>query len=344
MKVIEMIRSAKRNFFKKNMEEFTRSNDYVYLHELLYCPRKIELQKEYDNEAISEVTEVIDGFLTEEFLTKFSDEKVKNNELFISERKVEGKKVATHVDLLGRTFACEVKTTTYVYAKQTPLEKEIYFGKEAENFRIPENYLKQAKLQAFLLSEKMNVEYYLILKSMTTVFSPKLGKTRMKKIWIVLPVEPATEEEWQKAIEEYEEKKKMMEPFYDWECKYCSFFKVLCEGKKEEEEKELPKEEILKLYEEYLKKREELKSLEMELRKLLSGKSLEVAGKTIGYCERESEVWNLEKLVEVLEKEELTEVLTVNWRKKEKLRELIKRKNLDEREIVEVVKRREFRL
>ncbi len=345
-KVISLIEEAKRSLYQKVQESFTREDKFIYLHELLYCPRKKEFEKEYGELIEAEqVNEIVDGFLTEEFIAKFGQKTSEHNYLYISNKVIEGKKVATHVDIWMKDFALELKTPTFIFPKgEVPSEKEYYAGKEAELFSIPENYLLQAKAQAFLLKEKYpELEYYLVLKTTTKVFSPQHKRIKMKKVWIIKEVAPLSKREWENLVEDYLRRKKEGIPKWEWECRYCPYLQYgVCEGKSLEPQ--ISEKEVEELYLEYLKKKEELSNIENQIRLALKGKSISINGKEIGYVEKESIKWNLEKLKEVCEKDDLCKFVQINWRKHREIEEILKEKGLNPEEFRSVEKIKSFKL
>jgi len=71
--VVKLIEEAKKSLVQKAQETFNRDEDYIYLHQLLQCPLKTELESKYGELLEPEkVNEIVDGFLTEDFLTRFS--------------------------------------------------------------------------------------------------------------------------------------------------------------------------------------------------------------------------------------------------------------------------------
>lgn len=345
-KVISLIEEAKRSLYRKVQEDFIRKDKFIYLHELLYCTRKKEFEKEYGELIEPEtVNEIVDGFLTEEFIARFGQKTLEHNYLYVSNKRIEGKRVATHVDIWAKDFAMELKTPTFVFPKgELPPEKEYYIEEEAKMFSIPENYELQAKAQKYLLGEKYpELKYYLVLKTTTKVFSPSLFRVRMKKVWIIKEIEPMSDEEWNELVEDYLIRKEKGKPKWEWECKYCSYREYgICEGEKKEVQ--IDNEEITRLYVEYQKKKEELSNVERELRLRLKGKSIEINGKEIGYIEKESIKWNLEKLKEVCEKDDLCRFVIINWRKNKEIEKILKEKGLNPEEFKTVEKSKVFKI
>ncbi len=346
MEVIKIIEEAKKSLVRKAQETFNRSESYIYLHELLQCPLKIELEGKYGELIEPEkINEIVDGFLTEDFLTRFSGTSMVNNYLFISDRTVNGKRIATHVDLFSERLALEIKTPTFTFPKgEVPVEKEYYTEGEADLFNIPENYILQARLQCLLLRDRHpDIEYFLALKTTTKVYSPDLMRVRMKKVWIVKKVQPLTEEEFEKVIRDYLNRKIEGLPGWSWECRYCPFYRnTICEGKQKEEV--VNEEEVLRLYAEYLRKKEELANLENTLKLMLKGRSVQMEGRVIGYVERESVKWDIEKLKEVCEKDELCRFVTINWRRHKEIEEILEAKGLDPEKFRDKQIKREFKL
>lgn len=210
MEVVKLIEEAKKSLVQKAQETFSRDEGYIYLHQLLQCPLKTELENKYGELLEPEkVNEIVDGFLTEDFLKRFSETSMVNNYLFVSDRTVDDKRIATHVDLFSKSLALEIKTPTFTFPKgEVPVEKEYYTDEEADLFSIPENYMLQARLQCLLLRDRYpNIEYFLAIKTTTKVYSHDLMKVRMKKIWIVKKIQPLTEEEFEKVIRDYLERK-----------------------------------------------------------------------------------------------------------------------------------------
>ena len=346
MEVVKLIEEAKKSLVQKAQETFNRDGDYIYLHQLLQCPLKTELESKYGELLEPEkVNEIVDGFLTEDFLTRSSGTSMVNNYLFVSGRAVDGKRIATHVDLFSESLALEIKTPTFTFPRgEVPVEKEYYTDEEADLFSIPENYLLQARLQCLLLRDRYpDIEYFLAVKTTAKVYSPDLMRVRMKKVWIVKKVQPLTEEEFEEVIRDYLERKEKKLPKWEWECRYCPFYRnAMCEGRQKEEA--VNKEEVLRLYAEYLRKKEELANLENTLRLMLKGRSVQMEGRTIGYVERESVKWNVEKLKEVCEKDELCRFVTINWRRHKEIEEVLKAKGLEPEEFRERQVRKEFKL
>jgi len=58
----------------------------------------------------------------------------------------------------------------------------------------------------------------------------------MKKIWIMKKIQPFTEEEFEEVIRDYLDRKAKGLPGWDWECRYCPFYRnAICEGRRKEE-------------------------------------------------------------------------------------------------------------
>ena len=345
-KVISLIEEAKRSLYQKVQEGFVREDKFVYLHELIYCTRKKGFEKEYGQLIEPEqVNEIVDGFLTEEFIAKFGHKTLEHNYLYISNKVIGNKRIATHVDIWTKDFALELKTPTFVFPKgEIPVEKEYYIGEEAEMFLIPENYILQARIQKYLLQERYpEIEYYLVVKTITKVYSPQYKRMRLKKVWIIKEIEALSDEEWNELVEDYLRRKEKEQPKWEWECRYCPYNQYgICEGF--EMKVKLNNEEIGKLYTEYLKKKEELSNLERELRLKLKGRSVKLGGKEIGYIEKESVKWDLEKLKEVCEKGELCKFVQVNWRKNKEIEKILKEKGLNPEEFRTVEKSKVFKI
>lgn len=95
---------------------------------------------------------------------------------------------------------------------------------------------------------------------------------------------------------------------------------------------------------EYQKKNEELSNIERELRLRLKGKSIEINGKEIGYIEKESIKWDLEKLKKVCEKDDLYRFVMINWRKNKEIEKILKEKGLNPEEFRTVEKSKVFKI
>jgi len=292
------------------------------------------------------INEIVDGFMTENFLQFGTSEKWERNYLYISNKEIGGKKVATHVDLFNpeKQIAIEIKNPVFTYPKSTiPSEREIYKGADAEFFNLPENYLLQAKAQAYLLKEKFpQLKYYLVIKTTTKVFNGE--RVKFKKVWIVKEITPLNDEEWNKLAEEYLNRSKEPKPVWHWECRYCPLRKrEECQGA-EPELTNQEVEEIKKLYAQYLKLKEELDNIEKTLRWKLKGKSVQINQKEIGYVEKETTVWKWNKIKELLPAEELLEFMQPNWRKYGLLEQRLKEKGIPVEVVRETVKKVSFKL
>ena len=339
--VNQIIEKASKKLLEKFKEEFTDLTDFLRLHKLLYCNKRLEAVEE-EKELINEI---IDGFLTENFLRFGIDENWEGNYLFVSDLEIDGKKVATHIDLFNKKeqIGIELKAPIFIYPKgQIPSEKEVYEGKEADYFAIPENYLTQAQVQAFLLKKEYpKLKYFLVLKTTTKVFSE--NRVRFKKVWIIKEIPPMSEEEFSKLVKRYKENKDL--PKWSWECRYCSLKKKgLCKGVNTEELTDKEIEEIRELYGKYLKLKEELDNLEKQLKWKLKGKSIKIENREIGYVERESQTWNWEKIKQVLTPEELINFFQPNWRKYKDLEKTLKEKGLAVEEFKEAKITKIFKL
>jgi len=219
--LLEVVRSAKERLFKDVFLSYSREyKKYTYLHEILQCPQKAEFERE-EPEAqltLADSNEVVDGFLTEEFIARFSQVPVKTNELVVSKRQVNGKPLAFHVDLTGEGWGAEVKTPVYLFVKKDyplPEEKEFFVGP------IPEHYELQARMQAFLLSEVRPLKEFWLLIKTTTKARAENGRVRMKKVWILKEVSPLSKEEFLSHLSRWERAKEEGAPLMEWECKYC---------------------------------------------------------------------------------------------------------------------------
>ena len=345
MHPVELIQQASSKLLKLFKEQFNRSSEFVYLHELLYCQHRLKaMEEQLQDEEL--VNEIVDGFMTENFLQFGANEKWEGNYFFISGKKVNGKKVATHVDLFNpeRRIAIEIKNPVFIYPKsQIPAEREIYADGEADFFNIPENYILQARAQAYLLKEAYpELEYFLVLKTTTKVFTGE--RVKFKKVWIVKEITPLSDEEWNKLVEDYLNRSKEPKPVWHWECRYCPLFKSgECQGAKPElTDEEI--EEIKKLYTQYLKLKEELDNIEKALRWKLKGKSVQIDQKEIGYVERENTVWKWDEIRKLFSAEELLEFFQPNWRKYPLLEQKLKEKGVPIELVKETVKKVSFKL
>ena len=345
MKPAELIKNASSKLLKLFKEQFNRTSEFVYLHELLYCQHRLKaMENQLQDEEL--VNEIVDGFMTENFLQFGTNEKWEGNYFYVSSKEIGGKKIATHVDLFNpeKQIAIEIKNPVFIYPKsQIPTEREIYEGAEADFFNIPENYLLQAKAQAYLLKEAYpELEYFLVLKTTTKVFSGE--RVKFKKVWIVKEITPLSDEEWNKLVEDYLNRSKEPKPVWHWECRYCPLFKSgECQGAKPElTDEEI--EEIKKLYSQYLKLKEELDNIEKALRWKLKGKSVQIDQKEIGYVERENTVWKWDEIRKLFSAEELLEFFQPNWRKYPILEQKLKEKGIPIELVKETVKKVSFKL
>jgi len=152
-----------------------------------------------------------------------------------------------------------------------------------------------------------------------------------------------TDEEWSELVEDYLRRKEKGQPKWEWECRYCPYKQYgICAGEKKEVQ--IDNEEIKRLYMEYQKKNEELSNIERELRLRLKGKSIEINGKEIGYIEKESIKWDLEKLKKVCEKDDLYRFVMINWRKNKEIEKILKEKGLNPEEFRTVEKSKVFKI
>jgi len=318
--MLEIVKGFKEKVAKEFKEQFERSGEFLYLHELLQCFEKSKREKE--EELLIDTNEVIDGILTEEILAKYGN--FERNRLVISNLKVEGKTVAFHADLWGSRFSAEVKTPTFIYPRdKIPVEKEIY--EDLSIFDIPKHYILQARAQAYLIGRlHSNWNHYLLIKTTTKVFVPSQNRVRFKKVWIVEKVEPLAEEEWNLLVEFYKQRRT---PLWSWECKYCPF-RDSCKKQNFSEAELSDKElkELKKLYSEYLLLKEALQNVERRLKILLAGCSVVLENKEIGYINRLRASYNWNRIREILSPEELLEFFQPDWRKYEKLERKLKEK------------------
>ena len=345
MHPVELIQQASSKLLNLFKQQFNRTSDFVYLHQLLYCQHRLKAMEEQlqDEELINEI---VDGFMTENFLQFGTSEKWERNYLYISNKEIGGKKVATHVDLFNpeKQIAIEIKNPVFIYPKSTiPSERESYEGADADFFNIPENYLLQAKAQAYLLKEKFpQLKYYLVIKTTTKVFNGE--RVKFKKVWIVKKITPLNDEEWNKLAEEYLNRSKEPKPVWHWECRYCPLKKSeKCQGA-EPELTNQEVEEIKKLYAQYLKLKEELDNIEKTLRWKLKGKSVQIDQKEIGYVEKETTVWKWDEIKKLLTAGELLEFMQPNWRKYGLLEQRLKEKGIPVEVVRETVKKVSFKL
>jgi len=345
MQPVELIQQASSKLLNLFKQQFNRTSDFVYLHELLYCQHRLKaIEEQLQDEEL--INEVIDGFMTENFLQFGTSEKWEGNYLYISNKEIGRKKVATHVDLFNpeKQIAIEIKNPVFIYPKsQIPTEREIYTDGEADFFNIPENYLLQAKAQAHLLKEKFpQLEYYLVVKTTTKVFNGE--RVKFKKVWIVKEITPLNNEEWNKLVEDFKARFKEPKPVWHWECRYCPLKKSeKCQGIQPELTNQ-EVEEIKKLYTQYLKLKKELDNIEKTLRWKLKGKSIQIDQREIGYVEKEATVWKWEEIRKLLTAEELLEFMQPNWRKYGLLEQRLKGKGVPIETVKESVKKITFKL
>lgn len=324
--MLEVLLKIKGRIVEEFRKQFERDRRFLYLHELLQCFEKS--LKEREEEPVLDTNEIIDGILTEEILARYGN--FERNKLVVSDLEVEGKTIAFHADLWGNGFSAEVKTPTFVYPKEkVPEEREVYG--DLTIFDIPEHYILQARAQAYILKRKHpDWKHFLVIKTTTKVFVPVQNRIRFKKVWIVGEVQPLSDREWNLLVEFYRQKKT---PLWSWECRYCPF-KDSCEiGKPGEEDfsdKELA--EIKGLYTKYLLLKEELENVERQLKRTLSGRSVLLDSKEIGYVTRLKASYDWERIKEVIPPEELLEFFQPDWRKYARLEEKLKEKGFNPEE------------
>lgn len=305
----------------KEGRELSYTDGFIGITALLHCPLKWELSRGYDVDVSA--VEIDDGFVWErqvkESLKELYGEKFKEEfDLIDEELGLHG-----HLDCLveeeDRVIGIELKAPKFL------LFREPYTGEGTlfyDDGRVIHNelYLTQARIEKALLKRLFpdkKVELYLFYKALC-----KSGLWN-RKLYVVSEIkEEQAEEEIKKLIERFHTDKS---PRYAGECEnYCAFHKLgLCEGKefKPEEIKEEEKKEVLSLLKHYRALQSDLKSLEFVLKKKLKG-SIRFGDKEIGWIKRKSVELNKERVLELLDREELKEYVLINWQKKG---ELIKR-------------------
>ena len=74
MHPVELIQQASSKLLKLFKEQFNRTSEFVYLHELLYCQHRLKaMEEQLQDEEL--VNEIVDGFMTENFLQFGTNEK-----------------------------------------------------------------------------------------------------------------------------------------------------------------------------------------------------------------------------------------------------------------------------
>ncbi|GEM_PF-1574160 len=335
--MLETIRSIKEKIAEEFRRQFERDQKYLYLHELLQCFEKSEKEKEKG--VLLDTNEVIDGILTEEILSRYGN--FERNKLVISDLKVEGKTVAFHADLWGNGFSAEVKTPTFIYPKEKlPVEGEIY--EDLSAFDIPKHYILQARAQAYILKrQNPDWKHFLVVKTTTKVFVPVQNRVRFKKVWIVGEVQPLSDQEWNLLVEFYKQKKT---PLWSWECRYCPFKDSCKDGEAEEDFSDKELVEIKELYTKYLLLKEALENVERQLKRTLSGRSVFLNSKEIGYVTRLKASYDWERIKEIIPPEELLEFFQPDWRKYPRLEEKLKEKGFKPEEFKTLKEVKVFKL
>lgn len=302
----------------KEGRELNYTEGAIGITALLHCPLKWELSQKYDIE--TSAVEIDDGFVWEkqvkESLRELYGEAFKEEFDLITE--IGEYKLHGHLDCFvedGNTvIGIELK------APKTLLFKEPYTDKETifyDDGRVVHNdiYLTQAKIEKLLLKKlfpEKEVKVYLFYKALC-----KSG-TWSRKLYVVSEVrDEITEEELLRLVERFHTNKS---PRYPNECtQYCEFYRQgLCEGKEFREEQEVADKELYDLIKHYRALESDLRMLSAQLKRKLKG-SIVIGGKELGWIRRKTIEVDKDKLMELLNKEELKNYLVVDWRKKDEL-------------------------
>lgn len=310
--------------------ELSYRDGAIGITELISCPKKAELRRQYPDLEIQSV-EIDDGFffekavktvLARKFGDRFEEEKVLPYERgdFLIDGHLD---CCIHYDD-ETVVGLELKHTVLMFDNESLERPEplIVLQPGSRNIRVNYKYALQARIQKTLLQKMYpdkNVEMYLFIKTSLRT------RRRMGKTLIAVPVTKGiTEEELDELIRLFREDRR---PRAGWECKYCIYKSHgLCEGCDDFREIVTVDngEEILNLLERRRELLAELKMIEDQLKSLIS-EPIEINGQKIGWLPKVTYKYNLPLLVDLIRQRGLRAVdyLQVIPAKVKKLEEIL---------------------
>ncbi|WP_457569175.1 hypothetical protein [Desulfurobacterium sp.] len=283
----------------------------IGITELISCPIKAELRRQYPDLETEMSIEINDGFFFEKAVKTVLKSKYKER---FKEEKVlpfekDGFLIDGHLDCFidyddETVVGIELKNTVLTFDNQTPGKPEplIIVNNKERKINVNHKYILQARIQRYLLNRMFpdrKVETYLFIKTNIRT------KFKMGKSLLVVPITSAiTDEEMSNLIEAFRKEKK---PRSSWECHYCIYKKHgLCEGQEEAVQIIAPsnEEEIKILIEKRNDLLRELQMVEEQLKKIVNGTFIynggEYGWKEVSYYE-----WDNVKLSKILKEEGL---------------------------------------
>jgi len=289
--------------------EINYSDGAIGITELISCPKKVKLRRQYPELSASSVA-IDDGFFFEKAVKevlkrlygdRFEEEKVlkKNLQIDGQELKIEGH-LDCFIDYDDETVvAIELKNTVMSFDNQTVGRPEgLIIVDDDRNVSVNYKYILQARIQKSILEEMYpdkKVESYLFIKSSVRT------KTKVGKSLIVYPVKDSISEDY--LIEIGRQFLTDERPRAGWECSYCIYKEHgLCDGHEEHNDflEQDNGEQIRELLERLSDLESEKGMLVEQLKNLING-SLEWRGKQVGWLEVERIDWTPESKLKVFE-------------------------------------------
>ena len=348
-KVVEIVKKAvevgetfpQQEFPKLPERELEYDEGAYGITEILGCPLKAKIRRQLEKEGVElpiESLEISDGFLWENQVkvavkSLYPEAELEKDLKGTIETPAGTLKIHGHLDVYVEGIGgLELKSTVMTVCKvDTPDYVMIAENESDKRFFISDKYVKQAKIQKYLLEKTCGREIpvYLIIK---TLFK---GFKRQRKGILIVPITTAITEEELKEIATLFLTSET--PRESWECRYCSYREYgYCSGKRtEREKKEI--EELGELFD-LLERREELlrelREVEERIKrevKTSGRRTISYNGKEVGYRVKVRRIVDNGKFYDwVKENKEslkqhgysLKDLISVNYRKLSELEEI----------------------